>query len=104
MSGATESTRGIRTLPSEGSQITSAEETWVTNEAAAGTWKRETPTGAVDGTNPTFTMSQTPLTIWLVVEGGAIKKATDDYSFSGTTLTFTYNPPAGSWIYVIYRY
>lgn len=105
MAGASESTRGIRTLPDEGSSsFTGAETTWVQTEAAAGTFKAEAPTGAVNGSNPTFTMSQTPLVIYLVIEGGAVKKATTDYSFSGTTLTFTYNPPDGSWVYVIYRY
>ena len=65
----------------------------------------ETPTGAVNGTNPTFTIANTPTSGTLkVYEGGVRKLQTIDWSLSGTTITFTYNPPNGSYVRVDYRY
>ena len=65
----------------------------------------ETPTGAVDGANPTYTLANTPTAGSLkVYEGGVRKLQTVDWSLSGTTITFTYNPPNGSYVRVDYRY
>lgn len=104
--GATESTRGIRTLPSEGPQLTSTEETWVTDEAAVGRFKHdETPTGAVNGSNTSFTTANAPKAGTLIVyEGGVRKLLTTDFTLSGSTITMTYAPPNGSYLRVDYRY
>ena len=65
----------------------------------------ETPTGAVDGSNTTFTLANTPTSGTLVIyEGGLRKLQTTDWSLSGTTITFTYAPPSGSYVRCSYRY
>ena len=98
--------RGIRTLPQDSSQLTGAEETWVTAEAAVGRFKHdETPSGAVNGSNPTFTTANAPIAGTLIVyEGGVSKLLTTDFTLSGSTITFTYNPPDGSYVRIDYRY
>ena len=106
MAGASESTRGIRTLPDEGTGLTGAETTWVTAEAAVGRFVHdETPTGAVNGSNTSFTTANAPVAGTLVVyEGGVRKLLTTDFTLSGSTITMTYAPPNGSYIRVDYRY
>lgn len=65
----------------------------------------ETPTGAVDGANDTFTLANTPTAGTVrVYEGGLRKLETTDWSISGDTITFTYNPPNGSYIRVDYEH
>lgn len=98
--------RGVRTLPQDGSQFTGAEETWVTAEAAVGRFVHdETPTGAVNGSNPTFTLANSPVAGTLIVyEGGVRKLLTTDFTLSGAIITMTYNPPNGSYIRCDYRY
>ena len=106
MAGASESTRGIRTLPSEGPQLTSAEETWVTAEAAVGRFVHdETPTGLVNGSNTSFTLANSPVAGTLIVyEGGRRLALTIDFTLSGATITMTYAPPNGSYVRCDYRY
>ena len=106
LAGASESTRGIRTLPDEGTLLTAGETTWVQAEAAVGRFVHdETPSGAVNGSNPTFTTANAPVAGTLIVyEGGARKLLTTDFTLSGSTITFTYNPPDGSYVRVDYRY
>jgi|SRR3990167_1386845 len=102
---STESTRGIRTLPVEGAQLTTAEEDWVVAEAAVGRFVHdETPTGAVNGSNTSFTTASTPVAGTLIVyEGGVRKLLTTDFTLSASTITMTYAPPSGSYIRVDYR-
>jgi len=65
----------------------------------------ETPTGAVNGSNTSFTIANTPTSGTLVLyEGGVRKLQTVDWSLSGTTITTTYAPPNGSSVRVNYRY
>lgn len=106
MSGASESTRGIRTLPDEGGQLTAGETAWVVAESAVGRFVHdETPSGAVNGSNPTFTLANSPTAGTLIVyEGGVRKLLTTDFTLSGATITFTYNPPNGSYVRCDYRY
>ena len=106
MSGASESTRGIRTLPDEGSAFTTGEEDWVQAEAAVGRFVHdETPTGAVNGSNTSFTTANAPKAGTLIVyEGGVRKLLTTDFTLSGSTITMTYAPPSGSYLRVDYRY
>ncbi len=106
MSGASESTRGIRTLPDEGAQLTAGEQTWVSAESTVGRFVHdETPSGAVNGSNPTFTLANSPTAGTLIVyEGGVRKLLTTDFTLSGATITFTYNPPNGSYVRCDYRY
>lgn len=52
-----------------------------------GTMVRDVPGGAIDGSNATFTVSQTYTTFLLFVNGQEQKIGTD-YNISGTTITF----------------
>lgn len=98
--------RGIRANPQDASNLTAAEEAWIIAEAAVGRFKHdETPTGAVDGVNTTFTTANAPVAGTLIVYEGSVRKLlTTDFTLSGSTITFTYSPPNGSYIRVDYRY
>lgn len=106
--GANESTRGIRTLPSEGPQLTSAEETWVTAETLLGTWiSNETPSGAVNGSNVTFTLAFAPTStsvIWLYRNGILLNYgSSNDYTISSLTITMNQAPESGDVLKCTYR-
>jgi len=64
----------------------------------------ESPSGTVNGTNVTFTLSQTPKdsAAVQVFVNGVYRTPTTDYSISGTTLTFTAAPASGSLVEVHY--
>ena len=104
--GSTESTRGIRTLPVEGTQLTSGEEAWVVAEAAVGRFVHdETPSGLVNGSNMSYGLAHAPTAGTLIVyEGGRRLLLTVDFTLSGSTITMTYAPPDGSAIRCDYRY
>lgn len=57
----------------------------------------EIPTGTINGTNTVFALSQTPTsgTLRLFLNGERMK-LTDDYTFTGTTITFVNAPVEGS--------
>ena len=105
MPEAAQGIRGVRTLPLEGNELTDAEETWVTAEADVGRLVHdETPTGAVDGSNTSFTTANAPKAGTLVVyEGGRRLLLTVDFTLSGSTISMTYAPPNGSSMRVDYR-
>lgn len=66
----------------------------------------ETPSGALNGVNVTFTLVHTPIdTTLLLYLNGARQKAgvTDDYTISGLTITFN-SAPIGSTLLADYRY
>lgn len=55
----------------------------------------ETPSGAIDGTNPTYTLAATPNsgTLRLYHNQGRMREgARNDYTLSGLTITMTFNP------------
>lgn len=101
---------GVSTLPSgllKGagtSAITAA--TAGTDYVAPATFvDKETPTGAVNGSNTAYTLANTPISgsehvyyNGLLQEGGG-----EDYTLSGTTVTFVSAPVTGSRIRVTYR-
>lgn len=66
---------------------------------------RETPTGAIDGSNKVFTLAATPISGsehvfqngMLVLPGGV------NYTISGTQITFNIAPMVGEWVRVSYR-
>lgn len=67
-------------------------------------WEEETPTGSVNGSNKSFTLSGTPnpqSSVELEVNGQTVPSA--DYSISGDTLTTDYPYPSGTVLYVRYR-
>jgi len=87
-------------------ELTDAEEAWV-QSAAAGTLFRdnEEPSGAINGTNVTFTLANTPnpvasLRIYL---NGFYQVQGKDYNISGTTITYDEAPSSGSIHRAFYR-
>ena len=106
MADAAQGIRGVRNFPEEGNELTAAEETWVTAEAAVGRFVHdETPTGAVNGSNTSFTLANSPVAGTLILyEGGKRLLLTTDFTLSGSTITTTYAPPSGSYLRADYRY
>lgn len=79
------------------------------NSAGGGTAAEETPAGAIDGGNDTFTLSQTPLPGTLAVHLNGLRQragAGNDYALSGTTITFAAGmiPRAGDTLTATYTY
>lgn len=76
--------------------------TFVTNAGAGvGTaiWRQGTPTGTIDGSNTIFTLPSVPdaSSLFLVLDGMPLDPGVgDDYSLSGSTITFTTAPATGS--------
>lgn len=65
----------------------------------------ETPTGSINDSNTVFTIANTPTSGSLkVFLNGARQRVTEDYTLSGTTITFINPPPTGSILLVDYRY
>lgn len=65
----------------------------------------ETPSGTINGSNKIFTVANIPIAGSLkVFVNGSRMRITEDYTFSGTTITFITAPPTGSIILVDYRY
>src|SRR3990167_9343023 len=65
----------------------------------------ETLTGTLDGANAIFTINNTPSpqTSLKIYRGGALQKLTDDYTISGTTITFLVAPQIGEVLICDYR-
>jgi hypothetical protein len=58
--------------------------------------KEEQPTGAVNGTNVTFTLSKTPIANGLILTlDGVERTVTSEFTISGTTITFVTAPVLG---------
>ena len=66
--------------------------------ATTATWTAETPSGAINGTNLTFTLTQTPNTssLLLYLNGVFQSAGGEDYTLSGSTITFVQAPLTGS--------
>ncbi|MFZ5985498.1 MAG: hypothetical protein ACOYWZ_00005, partial [Bacillota bacterium] len=66
---------------------------------------RETPSGAINGTNVTFTLANTPVTgTETVYLNGLLQEpgAGNDYTISGTTITYLSAPLTGDRLKVNY--
>ena len=65
----------------------------------------ETLTGTLNGVNTIFTINNTPSpqTSLKIYRGGALQKLTDDYTISGTTITFLVAPQVGEILLADYR-
>lgn len=65
----------------------------------------ETPSGTVNGVNTTFTLvnKPNPVSSLKVFVNGQRMRVTEDYTFSGVTITFNTPPPTGSILLVDYR-
>lgn len=66
---------------------------------------KETPTGTVNGVNAEFTITNipSPASSLSVFINGLLMSLTEDYTFSGRTITFLTPPPTGSIIKCDYR-
>lgn len=67
----------------------------------------ETPSGAINGTNLTFTLANTPspaASLMLVLNSGVQVAGGIDYTLSGTTITFVNPPQTSSILRAWYRY
>jgi hypothetical protein len=67
-------------------------------------FEQETPTGTVDGSNDTFTLSSTPhsnksVSVFL---NGLMLRQGIHYTVSGSTITFAGPPSLGQEVYVFY--
>jgi hypothetical protein len=74
--------------------------------SAANIVTRETPTGAVNGSNVTFTLAATPtLNTEEVFLNGILQEpgAGNDYTISGSTITYLSAPLTGDRLRVNYR-
>jgi hypothetical protein len=68
-------------------------------------WVQEVPSGTVNGSNVTFTLSFTPddsasVSVYL---NGLSQRVTTDYSITGATLTFVTAPALGQGVFVTYQ-
>lgn len=63
----------------------------------------ETPSGAINGSNVSFTLANTPV-VWSVAVylNGLLQTVSDDYTISGSTITYTVAPIAGDVLKVKY--
>lgn len=69
----------------------------------------EVPSGTIDGSNPTFTIANTPVAGTLQLYRNGIRQrvgASNDYTLSGTTITFNTGaiPGSGDWLLADYSY
>jgi len=67
-------------------------------------WYGEAPSGTINGSNKSFTISYTPtesdsLTVWV---DGLTVHPTTHYTFAGTTISFVDAPAVGQTIYARY--
>lgn len=79
----------------------------VGSSSASSTAAREAPSGVINGSNTVFTISNAPIANTLAVYlNGVLQNeiGSDDYAFSGTTITFTTAPTSGEIILTTYYY
>lgn len=64
----------------------------------------ETPTGTINGSNTSFTLANTPISgsLQLYRDGQLLNGGGNDYTLSGTTITFTTAPATGSVLLAYY--
>ncbi|MBB1074468.1 hypothetical protein HUU62_08600 [Rhodoferax sp. 4810] len=75
----------------------------IANTGAASKYKRETPSGVVNGSNTVFTLSTAPAAITVqVFLDGVLQDLTEDYSLSGSTITFVGAPVTDQKVRAIY--
>jgi len=65
---------------------------------------KEVPSGTINGSNVTFTITDTPtdLDTAQVFVNGVIQTLTTDYTISGTTITMVSAPVVGQSLYIVY--
>jgi hypothetical protein len=77
-----------------------ADGSWgIPSATSGGTPVRETPSGTLNGSNKTFTLSFTPspaATLWLALNG-VVQDQGVDFSISAAVITYTTAPKADDW-------
>jgi len=66
----------------------------------------ETPSGAIDGTNPTYTLAAAPNSGTLQLYHNGIRMtegARNDFTLSSLTITMTFNPESGDTLLADYQ-
>ncbi len=65
----------------------------------------ETPSGTINGSNPTFTLAHTPISgSLMLLLNGAFQTLTTDYTLATATITFGTAPVGGSVLRAFYQY
>ena len=74
-------------------ELTAGEETMIANQLS-GTFASETPSGAINGSNQTFTLAATPspATSLKLRWNGQWVSVSEDYTLSGNTITTLFTP------------
>lgn len=88
------------------SGVTSSIQTQLNAKQASFTWAQETPAGAVDNSNVTFTLAHAPTadaSVHLYQDGLILVQGTD-YTISGATITMTTAPNFAQTLYADYSY
>lgn len=77
----------------------------ITIASTVGAPYQETPTGAINGVNVTFTLGTAPtsLAAFSLYQDGLLLEPTADYSVSGTTITMVTAPNFGQTLYAVYN-
>lgn len=79
--------------------------TFATPAGAGSFSENETPGGAMNNSNVTFTLANTPTANSLkLYMNGLRQKYTGDYTLSGTTITMVSPPTSSDWLLADYRY
>jgi len=81
--------------------------TWIElGQSSSTTWQQETPSGLINGSNVSFTLTNTPLqamSLNLSLNGLVLRQGMD-YTISGNTITMTTAPALGQTLWAIYTY
>ena len=73
--------------------------------SASSTTVKETPSGLINSVNVTYTISTTPISASVqLFYNGQLQLDTQDYTLSGTTITFVSPPETGSNLVIYYQY
>lgn len=64
---------------------------------------QEVPTGTIDGSNTSFSITSAPSSSWFeLYQDGLYMEPTTDYSISGTTITMVVAPVLGQKLRAVY--
>lgn len=74
----------------------SVNEAWFSTSGSGGALNPQVPSGTIDGSNDTFTITGT---IQMVTQNGKVLDPSTEWSVSGTTLTLTVAPDPGDSLY-----
>lgn len=73
-----------------------------TQESTSVSIPPEVPTGVINGSNVTYTLSVTPTGSILLLRNGQVQRPTYDYTITGTTITYITPLAVGEEHYVFF--